>query len=82
MTFNKNIFQIIGPEIKYTASEQKLWNEIKEVSVNPDISKPVEEVQPDILDAYFGKYKYMVYGMVYGLMLFYGFLMLYNLIKK
>jgi len=80
LKFNKNVFQIIGPEPKLTSSEQYIVDEIQRVIAKPGIEIEVEEEKADFLTEKLGKYKYMAIGSTIGFtisLLFLGFYYLF-----
>lgn len=83
LTFNKNVFLIIGPELQNTPSEKIVLDEIKSVMKNPGIDVPVQEDEKiDFLTEKLGIYKYFLIGSVMGIVLFLVFAFFYNLISK
>ncbi len=84
VTFNKNVFQIIGPELQNTPSEKKIIEQIQSISNSPAIETPspqVVEVE-DYLTEKLGIYKYTFFGSIIGVMLFLVFLLLNKLINQ
>jgi len=66
LEFNKNVFQIIGPELKFSNRESFILDEISKVTSNPGIDIPSEEVKNDIFTEILGKNKYIALGMLCG----------------
>jgi hypothetical protein len=82
LKFEKNVFQIIGPQPKLTSSEQFIMNDIENVIKHPGIEIPVEEEKVDFLTEKLGKYKYMAYGSTIGFTISFVFILFYNLFLK
>lgn len=82
--FNKNVFQIIGPDVKYTQKEKIILEDIDKVMTNPGIELPVEEESSrDIFTEKLGKYKYMAMGMMIGFTISFVYTLFYTkLIKR
>lgn len=68
--FNKNVFQIIGPEIKYDENEKKIIEDIEKIIREPVVETPPELIEVDYMTKQFGIYKYMLYGMTAGFLSF------------
>jgi hypothetical protein len=64
--FNKNVFQIIGPEPKLTSSEKFIKDDIEKVVKKPGIEPQIQEEKLDFFTQKLGKYKYLSYGMIAG----------------
>ena len=83
LIFNKNVFQIIGPQLQNTPSEKSILDEIQTIIKNPSIDFPVEEQQKiDFLTEKLGVYKYFFFGSIIGFVMFLIFVFFYNLLKK
>ena len=82
LEFNKNIFQIIGPEPKLTTSEQTVMSDIAKVVEKPGIELTVEEPQVDFFTEKLGKYKYMAFGMIIGFSISLLFSVVYSIYLK
>lgn len=80
LTFNKNIFQIIGPELKYSSTERRILDEINLITNQKPVEEKLESL--DLLSIFLGVYKYFLYGFLTGVLVFVGFLVFHKLIFK
>lgn len=80
LEFSTNVFQIIGPQLKHTHTEQSLLDEIKNIT---DFVEPeeYEDKEFSYIETKIGKYKYFAFGSVIGFIIFYSTLFLSGLTK-
>jgi tetrahydromethanopterin S-methyltransferase subunit G len=79
--FQKNVFQIIGPELKYSDNEKFILNEIEDSKNNPGLKNTIIEEKSDYFNSQFGRNKYLVYGMMTGFSIFALYVVLMKYIK-
>ena len=82
LAFNKNVFQIIGPELKYIPSEKFILDDIDKVVANPNIGETVIDNKPDFFTEKFGKYKFLAFGMAAGFTFSFIFMFIFSLFIK
>lgn len=82
LTFNKNVFQIIGPELKNTPSEKVVLDQIDSILKTPEVGLPADEETIDILTVTLGRYKYLAIGMFTGFSISFLFALFYYLVLK
>jgi hypothetical protein len=82
LQFNKNVFQIIGPQLQNTPSEKVILDDIQRVLNKPGIEIPIEEEKYDYLTEKFGRYKYFVIGLTIGFSMFLVFILFFNMLTK
>ncbi len=80
--FNKNVFQIIGPELKYTTGEKFILDDITKVVANPGLEIPFVEEKADIFTEKLGRYKYLAFGMALGFGVSFILIFIYSYLLK
>ena len=80
LTFNKNVFQMIGPELKNTPSEKVVLDQISAILNKPEVDILLEENEIDLLTAKLGRYKYLAIGMFIGFFISFLYALFYYFI--
>lgn len=78
VAFNKNIFQIIGPEVKYEGLEKDILADIQQIKLKPGLNVDVILKPYDYLEDKFGRYKPMIIGMIVG----FSIIIVFKIVQK